>query len=214
MMPSVGSCGDMHGFLRLSIMNEAGKQSLKSGPVRRITADHWLQRCRRAPTANSEPRDHPDDIELVVIHGISLPPGQFGGGYVEALFTNSLDVRRHPALASLEAVRVSAHLYIDRRGRVVQFVPFDQKAWHAGVSSWKGRPGCNRYSIGIELEGTDERPYAKAQYAALLPILAALLSRYPRLSRDAIVGHQEIAPGRKTDPGAAFDWSLVYRTLA
>lgn len=195
-------------------MNEAGTQRLKSGPVRHISEDHWLERCRRAPTENREARVGPDDIELIVIHGITLPPGELGGGHVEALFTNRLDIREHPAFESLAGVRVSAHLFIDRRGRVVQFVPFDQKAWHAGVSSWRGRPGCNRFSIGIELEGTDERPYTKAQYAALVPILQALLRRYPRLARDTIVGHQEIAPGRKTDPGVMFDWSLVCRSLA
>jgi AmpD protein len=195
-------------------MNEAGMERLTTRPVRRISGDHWLERCRRVPTDNCEPRDDPADVELIVLHGISLPPGRFGGGHVEALFTNTLDTASHPSFASIQGVRVSAHLFIDRRGRVVQFVPFDWKAWHAGVSSWRGRCGCNRFSIGIELEGTDDHPYTRAQYGSLLPILRGLLARYLRLERDAIVGHQEIAPGRKTDPGTAFDWSLVYRELA
>ena len=110
-------------------------------------------------------------------------------------------------------MRVSAHLFIDRRGRVTQFVPFDQRAWHAGVSSWRGRPGCNDFSIGIELEGVETRPYTQAQYRQLERVLRALLRGYPRLSPDAVVGHQEIAPGRKTDPGPAFDWGRILPTL-
>ena len=132
---------------------------------------------------------------------------------MEALFLNRLDTGAHPSYASLEAVHVSAHLLIDRRGRCTQFVPFDRRAWHAGVSCWRGRHRCNDYSIGIELEGTDERAYTKAQYRRLRAVLEALLRAYPRLSPEAVVGHLEIAPGRKTDPGPAFDWPRVLRSL-
>lgn len=149
----------------------------------------------------------------MVIHGITLPPGEIGTGDVEALFTNTLDISRDPRLADLEGVRVSAHLFIDRRGRATQFVPFNERAWHAGVSSWRGRVGCNDFSVGIELEGEDHRPYTQAQYVRLDRILAALLAAYPRLSRAAIVGHLEVAPGRKTDPGAVFDWCRVLTGL-
>ncbi len=174
-----------------------------------VRDDHRLARTRfvRSPNANARP--DPEDVSLIVVHGISLPPGEFGTGAVEALFTNSLDVHTDSRLADLEGVTVSAHLFIDRRGRTTQFVPFDERAWHAGVSAWRGREGCNDFAIGIELEGEDDRPYTRAQYRRLARVLAALLERYPRLSRAAIVGHQEIAPGRKTDPGPLFDWPHV-----
>lgn len=145
-------------------------------------------------------------MSLIVLHGISLPPGEFGGDAIAALFQNRLDCTADPRLASLEGVRVSAHLVIDRAGAVTQFVPFQRRAWHAGASSHGGREGCNDYAIGIELEGTDDTPYEDAQYDALNVILAALLAAYPRIDGQAIVGHSEVAPGRKTDPGTAFDW--------
>jgi AmpD protein len=159
------------------------------------------------------PRPIGQDIALLVIHNISLPPGRFGSGMVEALFQNRLDCAADPTLADLDGVRVSAHLFVDRRGRTTQFVPFHQAAWHAGVSSWRGRANCNDYAIGIELEGTDVKPYTRAQYQRLLLITRALLARYPGLSPEAIVGHLEIAPDRKTDPGATFDWSAYLRAL-
>ena len=178
-----------------------------------ITVDHWLRGARRLASPNANARPDPEDISLVVVHGISLPPGEFGTGMVEALFTNTLDTTAHPSLADLEGVRVSSHLLISRRGAVTQFVPFDRRAWHAGVSSHRGRERCNDYSIGIELEGTDHRPYTKSQYDALAAGLAALLIRYPRLSLVDVVGHSEIAAGRKTDPGPAFDWPRLFREL-
>jgi AmpD protein len=178
----------------------------------RVRDDHRLARTRfvRSPNANARP--DPEEISLVVLHGISLPPGEFGTGAVEALFTNTLDTRSDARLADLEGVTVSAHLFIDRMGRTTQFVPFDERAWHAGVSAWRGREGCNDFAIGIELEGVDDRAYTQAQYRRLGKVLEALLGRYPRLSRAAIVGHQEVAPGRKSDPGPAFDWSRVIET--
>jgi len=171
--------------------------------------DHWLARVRKRPSPNRGPRPDPADISLVVVHGISLPPGEFGTGAVENLFLNRLDTTRDPRLADLAGVRVSAHLFIDRRGRTTQFVPFNERAWHAGVSCWHGRENCNDFSIGIELEGEDQRAYTRSQYRRLAKVLAALFERYPHLSRNAVVGHQEIAPGRKTDPGPAFDWQQV-----
>ena len=178
-----------------------------------VSPDHWLPDARRAPSENQNARPDADDISLVILHGISLPPGEFGHGLVEAFFCNRLDCAVHPDLAGLEGVRVSAHLLIDRAGTITQFVPFDRRAWHAGTSSHRGRVGCNDFSIGIELEGTDHVPYTEPQYDALLDVLPALLRRYPRIDAAAIVGHNEVAPGRKTDPGPAFDWPRVIRHL-
>lgn len=175
----------------------------------RLTRDHWLRGVRRLPSPNADARPPGAAIELVVVHNISLPPGRFGGGEIEALFCNELDCSRAPELEDLRGLRVSAHLLISRRGRITQFVPFDRRAWHAGASSWAGRPRCNDFAIGIELEGTDERSYTQSQYRQLGRVLAALLRAYPRLGIEQIVGHQEIAPGRKTDPGPSFDWARV-----
>ncbi len=178
-----------------------------------VSPDHWLPDARRAPSENQNARPDADDISLVILHGISLPPGDFGHGLVEALFCNRLDCTAHPDLADLEGVRVSTHLLIDRDGAITQFVPFDRRAWHAGLSSYRGRVDCNDFSIGIELEGTDHLPYTESQYDALPDVLRALLRRYPRIDAAAIVGHNEVAPGRKTDPGPAFDWPRVIRHL-
>lgn len=171
-----------------------------------VSDDHWLVPAARLPSPNCNDRPADAAIELVVVHGISLPPGRFGGGYVHDLFLNRLDGAAHADFAELTALRVSSHLFVTRRGAVTQFVPFHRRAWHAGESAWRGRPGCNDYAIGIELEGTDQRRYTRSQYRKLRAILRALLARYPRLSPEAVVGHVEIAPGRKTDPGPAFDW--------
>lgn len=179
-----------------------------------LARDHtWLPRARRVPSPNCDARPPALPIELVVLHNISLPPGQFGGGMVEALFCNTLDCSIDPALADLAGVEVSTHLFIDRRGRLTQFVPFDLRAWHAGVSSFRGRSGCNGFSIGIELEGTDSCAYTAKQYRRLSSTLRWLLRTYPRLSIDSIVGHNEIASGRKTDPGASFDWPRALSDL-
>ena len=178
-----------------------------------VTADHWLRGARRLASPNADARPDPKYISLVVVHGISLPPGRFGTGLVEALFTNTLDTAAHPALADLEGLRVSSHLLISRRGALTQFVPFDRRAWHAGASSHRGRERCNDYSIGIELEGTDHERYTDSQYRRLAVVLASLRRRYPRLSWADVVGHSEIAPGRKTDPGPYFDWPRFYRAL-
>ena len=172
-----------------------------------------MTKARRAPSPNQNARPDPEDISLVVVHGISLPPGKFGTGAVERFFCNTLDCAGDPRLADLEGVRVSAHLFVSRRGAITQFVPFDRRGWHAGVSRWRGRADCNDYSVGIELEGTDDSGYTNRQYVALGHILDALFARYPRLDRSAVVGHNEIAPERKTDPGPHFDWRRVHRSL-
>ena len=168
---------------------------------------HWLTGVRRVESPNQDDRPPDTPIELVVIHGISLPPNAFGGPHVEQLFTNRLDPSEHPYFAEIAHLRVSAHLFIRRDGELVQFVPFDRRAWHAGVSSWRGRSRCNDFSIGIELEGADHIPYTAHQYRQLNRVLALLRRHYP--IRD-VVGHSHIAPGRKTDPGPAFDWQRVH----
>ncbi|MBV9315988.1 MAG: 1,6-anhydro-N-acetylmuramyl-L-alanine amidase AmpD [Gammaproteobacteria bacterium] len=145
--------------------------------------------------------------ELLVIHGISLPPGEFGGPWIDRLFTGTLPADAHPFFAGIAAHRVSAHVLIRRDGELVQYVPFSQRAWHAGPSTYQGRNACNDFSIGVELEGTDDAPYTDAQYGALAALSAALLTAYESLSAQAIVGHSDVAPGRKTDPGPAFDWA-------
>jgi len=144
--------------------------------------------------------------ELLVVHGISLPPGEFGGPWIDRLFTGTLSPEAHPYFREIAATRVSAHALIRRDGAIVQYVPFGERAWHAGASQYRGRESCNDFSIGVELEGTDDTAYAEAQYQQLAALAAALLAAYASLSSEHIVGHGDIAPGRKTDPGAAFDW--------
>lgn len=166
------------------------------------------------PSPNFDARPPGVVTELIVVHGISLPPGEFGGPWIQYLFCNALDPGAHPYFATIAALRVSAHLLIRRDGRILQFVRFDDRAWHAGQSSWRGRERCNDFSIGIELEGVDDLPYEPAQYGALGAACGALLRAYPTLDADAIAGHSDIAPGRKTDPGPGFDWALFRATLA
>ena len=153
-------------------------------------------------------------ISLLVIHGISLPAGEFGGPWIERLFLGRLEAGMHPELADLVSLKVSAHLLIRRDGKIIQFVSFKRRAWHAGVSVFQDRPRCNDYSIGIELEGTDASPYADIQYARLITVTRALMRAYPAITRDRVVGHCDIAPERKTDPGPAFDWSRLRCGLA
>lgn len=167
-----------------------------------------LAGARQVASPNCDARPAAERVVLVVVHGISLPPGRFGGDAVERLFTNRLDLHAHPSFAGIAQLRVSAHFLVRREGRVLQFVPCTQRAWHAGASRWRERERCNDFSVGIELEGTDEQPYTRAQYAALARLLKALRRRYPI---EDVVGHSDIAPGRKTDPGARFDWSRVRR---
>lgn len=166
------------------------------------------------PSPNRDARPPGATIDLLVVHGIALPPGEFSGEYVEAFFQNRLDWGGHPFFRTIERLRVSAHLYVRRDGRVVQFVPLHERAWHAGKSTYGYRDACNDFSVGIELEGADEVPYEPVQYECLAGLARALLDAYPTLAADAIVGHSDIAPGRKTDPGPAFDWDRLRSLLA
>lgn len=170
----------------------------------------WLGSAQRMGSPNQDQRPPRIPVDLLVIHGISLPPGEFGGGAVADLFCNRLDPSAHPTFAGIADLRVSAHLLIRRDAALLQFVAFDRRAWHAGASSFAGRAGCNDYSIGIELEGTDDLPYEAIQYSRLARVCVLLMAQYPGLVPDRIVGHSDIAPGRKTDPGPAFDWGRLH----
>jgi AmpD protein len=175
--------------------------------------DHWLTGAEIVPSPNHSERPADATVELLIIHNISLPPGEFGGVYVDQLFCNTLDCDAHAYFHQLRELRVSSHLLIDRRGRVRQYVPFDKQAWHAGESSFAGRTRCNEFSIGIELEGTDEQAFTDQQYASLDAITRLLMAAYPGIRRDRIVGHSDVAPGRKTDPGPCFDWQRFKQSL-
>lgn len=177
-----------------------------------VTAGHRLAEARYCASPNCNARPLGEAPSLIVVHGISLPPGEFGGPYIEALFTNCLDPAGHPYFATIAGLHVSAHVLLRRDGELVQFVPFDQRAWHAGASSYQGRSNCNDFSIGIELEGTDDIPYTDAQYQRLAALIAALHEAYPA-TRGHVAGHSDIAPGRKTDPGPAFDWPRLRALL-
>lgn len=179
----------------------------------KISDAHRVEFATFAQSPNADARPVGTEITTVVIHCISLPSGQFGTGLPAQLFLNSIDFEQYPDLAELVDYRVSAHLLIERTGVVTQFVPFDKRAWHAGESEWQGRKDCNDFSIGIELEGTDEGLFEDSQYEGLVDTLVALLRRYPSLSLANIVGHSEIAQGRKTDPGTGFDWQRVFKAV-
>ena len=179
-----------------------------------VNADTGLiQPARQCLSTNRDARPAGLEPGLIVLHGISLPPGRFGGPEIEQLFTNTLDWDAHPYFGEIRGLEVSTHLLVRRDGSVVQFVPLEQRAWHAGASCFRRRARCNDYSIGIELEGEDDVPYEAAQYAVLSPVLAALLRAYPAISAREIAAHSDIAPGRKTDPGPAFDWLRLYDDL-
>jgi N-acetyl-anhydromuramoyl-L-alanine amidase len=152
--------------------------------------------------------------QLLVVHGISLPPGEFGGPWIDRLFTGSLPAAAHPSFAERAHLKVSAHVLIRRDGELVQYVPFGERAWHAGASQYRGRAECNDFSIGVELEGTDSIPYTDAQYAALTELAAVLIGSYGAMAAEHVVGHSDVAPGRKTDPGEAFDWGRLRAALA
>ena len=177
-----------------------------------IDQQGWLSAVRHCPSPHHDERPEPAEISLLVIHGISLPPGEYGGPYIDQLFLGCLPAEDHPYFAGLQGLRVSSHFLIRRDGEIVQYVSALQRAWHAGVSQFAGRERCNDFSLGIELEGTDDSPYDSQQYPALAALTLVLQARWPMIRADRIVGHQHIAPGRKTDPGPAFDW-LRYRAL-
>ncbi len=178
-----------------------------------ISSGHRLNSATWSPSPHFDQRPPAAVPELVVIHCVSLPEGEYGTGAPARLFTGRLDTTEHPSFADLLGLRVAPHLLIDRQGEVQQFVAFDQRAWHAGESAWCNRGGCNDYSIGIELEGDVHSEFTAAQYRTLQPVLLALLQRYD-LGVDRIVGHNEIAPGRKPDPGPFFDWQGLLSGLA
>lgn len=177
------------------------------------TESGWLDRARQMPSPNCDERPPGAGPELVVVHAISLPPGRFGGDWIDRLFTNTLDPGDHPYFAEVAHLRVSAHALIRRDGEVTQYVPFHCRAWHAGRSSFRGRAECNDFSVGIELEGTDDTPFEPVQYRRLARLVAALADAYPGISGERLAGHCDIAPGRKTDPGPNFDWQHLKRLL-
>ncbi|WP_300656091.1 1,6-anhydro-N-acetylmuramyl-L-alanine amidase AmpD [Pseudomonas sp.] len=172
----------------------------------------WCQGVRHCPSPNFNERPQ-GEVSLLVIHNISLPPGQFGTGKVQEFFQNRLIIDEHPYFAEIATLRVSAHFLIERDGAITQFVSCNERAWHAGQSCFAGRENCNDYSLGIELEGTDEQPFTDAQYAALVGLTAELQRAYPALNLERICGHSDIAPTRKTDPGPAFDWPRLRAAL-
>ena len=174
--------------------------------------EHWLVDAQRCPSPNYNQRPD-DEVSLLVVHNISLPPQQYGGGYVEDFFCNQLDTSAHPYFEEIADLKVSSHLFIRRDGRIVQFVPFNLRAWHAGLSCYSGRENCNDFSIGIELEGCDNEAYETLQYDALAKVTQALMSAYPSITNTRITGHEVIAPRRKTDPGPAFKWQRLFTQL-
>ena len=171
-----------------------------------IDADGWAAGVRRVESPNCDERPAGTEITLLVVHSISLPPGEYGGDAIERLFTNRLDPDAHPYFREIEGLKVSAHFLVRRDGSLIQFVPVYRRAWHAGASSWRGRGACNDFSIGVELEGTDDGPFEEAQYRALEELIARLRGALPL--RD-IAAHSDVAPGRKTDPGSGFAWDRV-----
>jgi AmpD protein len=177
------------------------------------SATGWINGVRRVVSPNSDERPAGTELGLIVVHGISLPPGRFGTGWIDRFFCNDLPANADPFFATIADLAVSAHVLIARDGELTQFVPFTRRAWHAGKSNYCGREGCNDFSVGIELEGTDDLPYAAPQYVALATLIATLRRAYPSLRDAAIVGHSDIAPGRKTDPGPGFDWAALGEQL-
>ncbi|ABM61971.1 1,6-anhydro-N-acetylmuramyl-L-alanine amidase AmpD [Halorhodospira halophila] len=186
---------------------------MSSGPYTLDPQTGFLHPVRHCPSPNHGPRPPGCAVDLLVIHAISLPPGEFGGGWIDCLFTNRLDPQAHPAFAPIADLRVSAHLLIDRGGAVTQYVPFHRRAWHAGRSAFGGRTECNDFSVGIELEGDEQTPYPEPQYTSLIQVVRTLRRHYPKITPSRIVGHSDIAPDRKTDPGPAFDWPRLLEAL-
>lgn len=184
----------------------AGAMRMSKAAAESSWQNGWYRSAQQIESPNCDARPVNALIDLVVIHAISLPPGMFGGDGVAQLFTNQLDPAAHPYYAEIAGLKVSAHFFIRRDGQLIQFVPITARAWHAGVSTWEGRERCNDFSVGIELEGDDDTPFAPAQYATLHGLLAALMHVLPLR---AVTSHAHVAPGRKTDPGPHFDWTMV-----
>ncbi len=173
----------------------------------------WLEPVTQLVSPNYDERPDEDDIYGIIIHNISLPPGEFGGPWIADLFLNQLDANAHPYFVEIADLKVSSHLLIRRDGEIQQFVPFTKRAWHAGQSCWQGRERCNDFTIGIEIEGDDFSPFAEEQYKQLASVIKLLIATYPKLSTEQIAGHEHIAPGRKTDPGPFFDWQRLQELL-
>ena len=173
----------------------------------------WLTEITCRPSSNCDQRPAPDDIDLLVIHNISLPPEEFGGPWISDFFCNRLDPNQHPYFSEIADLKVSSHLLIRRDGQPIQFVSFFDRAWHAGLSSFQGRDKCNDFSIGIELEGSDTQPFTESQYHSLATITEKLMAFFPGITPERITGHSNIAPGRKTDPGPCFDWSYFKKLI-
>lgn len=168
-----------------------------------------VKEARQQPSPNFDVRPNESDITLIVIHGISLPPGKYGKNYIDQLFCNQLNPDEHPYFKEISGLKVSSHLLIRRDGEIVQYVPLQKRAWHAGVSSYEGRDNCNDFSIGIEMEGADDTPYTDIQYQVLSLLINSLIKEYPALNEKTLAAHSDISPGRKTDPGEAFDWERL-----
>ena len=174
----------------------------------------WLEGVRWVPSPNFNQRPRQCDIDMLVVHNISLPPGEFGGPYIEQFFTNQLEAEEHPYFYEIKDMQVSAHCLVRRTGEIVQFVSLNERAWHAGQSCWDGRENCNDFSIGIELEGDDESAYEPIQYRQLARLVRSIQAIYPKLTNQRILGHSDIAPDRKTDPGPAFEWPTLRALIA
>jgi len=177
----------------------------------KLAPDGWLAPCRRLESPNQDERPAGEAVTLLVVHSISLPPGEYGGDAIERLFTNRLDAAAHPYFDTIAELEVSAHFLVRRDGELVQFVPTTRRAWHAGASSWRGRSRCNDFSIGVELEGTDSGPFEASQYERLAALIGALRARHPLRE---LAAHSDIAPGRKSDPGPGFDWPRLLGALS
>jgi AmpD protein len=198
----------------LSYVLTSNLATLKGVDLRIDVESGLIQGARQIASPNRDFRPPGVEADLIVVHGISLPPGQYGGAWIDRLFTNTLPAEAHPYFAEVCSLQVSSHVVVSREGAVTQYVKFSERAWHAGKSTYQGREACNDFSVGIELEGTDTTPYEAAQYSALAEVVAALCAAYPRLSPHRLVGHSDISPGRKTDPGPAFDWPRARRLIA
>lgn len=180
----------------------------------RICGDSWWTKAQKIPTQHADDRPAGVDVDAVIVHAISLPPNTFSGQAVSDFFCGKLDKSAHPYFEEIINLRVSAHIFVRRNGEILQYVPFDRRAWHAGASELFGRPACNDYSIGIELEGSDDVPFTPIQYDILLEVLGGLMEKYPKITPERVVGHCDVAPNRKTDPGPFFNWSSLRQALA
>lgn len=199
-------------FHRTFMGSRSQKENLMTEKQRQIK-DGWLLDERRVLSPHFDQRPDPQDISLLIIHYISLPPEQFGGGYIDDFFQGKLDAQAHPYFQEISLLRVSTHCLIERTGRITQYVSFNDRAWHAGLSYFEGREKCNDFAIGIELEGSNEQPFTTQQYDTLQRLTRQIMQAYPRITKERIVGHCDVSPGRKIDPGQYFDWQRYLQNL-